>query len=93
MLRARMDVERIAKLVEAQGGFRTFADEMPKDGDSISVVVNVPRFLSSSAGSSRVITVIGQFFVQNADMMVVVTGYGLGVQVFPQDYWAYAVGG
>lgn len=33
MLRARMDVERIAKLVEAQGGFRTFADEMPKDGD------------------------------------------------------------
>lgn len=42
MLRARMDVERIAKLVEAQGGFRTFADEMPKDGDSISVVVNVP---------------------------------------------------
>ncbi len=93
MLRAHMDVERIAKLVEAQGGFRTFADEMPKDGDSISVVVNVPRFLSSSAGSSRVITVIGQFFVQNADMMVVVTGYGLGVQVFPQDYWTYAVGG
>lgn len=25
MLRDRMDVERIAKLVEAQGGFRTFA--------------------------------------------------------------------
>ena len=59
MLRARMDVERIAKLVEAQGGFRTFADEMPKDGDPI----------------------------QNADTMMVVTGFGLGVQVFPQDYW------
>lgn len=44
MLRARMDVERIAKLVEAQGGFRTFADEMPKDGDPISVVLNVPQF-------------------------------------------------
>lgn len=72
MLRARIDVERIAKLVEAQGGFRTFADEMPKDGDPISVVVNVPRFSSSSAGSSRVISV---------------TGFGLGVQVFPQDYW------
>lgn len=59
MLRARMDVERIAKLVEAQGGFRTFADEMPKDGDPISVMVNVPRFSSSSAGSSRVISVMG----------------------------------
>lgn len=29
MLRARMDVERIAKLVEAQGGFRTFAGQQP----------------------------------------------------------------
>lgn len=88
MLRARMDVERIAKLVEAQGGFfRTFADEMPKDGDPISVVVNVPRFSSSSAGSSRVISVMGEFFIQNADTMMVVTGFGLGVQVFPQDYW------
>lgn len=28
MLRARMDVERIAKLVEAQGGFRTFDASM-----------------------------------------------------------------
>ena len=88
MLRARMDVERIAKLVEAQGGFRTFADEMPKDGDPISVVVNVPRFSSRTAGSSRVISVMGQFFIQNADTMMVVTGFGLGVQVFPQDYWA-----
>lgn len=87
MLRARMDVERIAKLVEAQGGFRTFADEMPKDGDPISVVLNVPRFSSSSAGSSRVISVMGEFFIQNADTMMVVTGFGLGVQVFPQDYW------
>ncbi|UVX70621.1 MAG: hypothetical protein [Bacteriophage sp.] len=91
MLRARMDVERIAKLVEAQGGFRTFADEMPKDGDPISVVLNVPRFSSNSAGSSRVITVIGQFFMQNANMMMVITGYGLGVQVFPQDYWTPSV--
>lgn len=87
MLRARMDVERIAKLVEAQGGFRTFADEMPKNGDPISVVVNVPRFSSSSAGSSRIISVIGEFFIQNADTMMVVMGFGLGVQVFPQDYW------
>lgn len=91
MLRARMDVERIAKLVEAQGGFRTFADEMPKDGDPISVVVNVPQFCTGASDKRRVITVIGQFFMQNADTMMVVTGYGLGVQVFPQDYWTPSV--
>lgn len=48
-------------------------------------------FAPGASDKRRVITVIGQFFIQNADMMMVVTGYGLGVQVFPQDYWTPAV--
>lgn len=89
MLRDRAELERVSKLIEMNGGFRTFADEMPKELDAIAITYKVP----TTIGESRIISVMGKFFKNTDGTMWISTNFGVGIQVFPQDYWTPSIRG
>lgn len=89
MLRDRADLERVASLIETNGGFRTFAEEMPREWADIAVVYKVP----TTIGESRTISVTGEFFRSADGTMGISTAFGVGMQVFPQDYWTPVIRG